>query len=166
MILCQDAYPIILKRARYKGVVYISDWFKEGITIILVRCWLTGVNGYMSLGPGFIASRGHCVQGSLRPRFCVCNFYETFLQLFATFWQLLCNCLQLFCNFYATGVHLFSPTFLQLFWQILLATFCATFCNFFATFCCKKVAKSCKETCQKSCKKMQKKVAANLQKVA
>ena len=82
-------------------------------------------NGYMSLGPGFIASRVHWVQGSLCPGFIASQVV----------------CLQLVCNF-------FSPTFstllqlsLQLFWAIFMLLFLQLFfatvstcCNFVATF--------------------------------
>ena len=111
-----------------------------------------------------------CVPGSLRLRFCVCNFYATFFTtvcnfvvtfmllfsptFFPNFFEkilqlifsnLLCY---FFCNFVVTFIQLFPPTFPPNFFEKILQLFFSNlFCNFFATFCCPK--KSCRKVATK-----------------
>ena len=110
------------------------------------------VAGYMSLGPGFIESRVHCVPGSLSPRFIVSRVHcvpgSMCLQLVCHF---CCNFFQLCCNFYATFLPLFATLFCH-FWQLFLQFFATCFAT------CKKLPKSCQ--------KVVKQVATNLQNVA
>ena len=112
--------------------------------------------GYMSLRPGFIASRVHCVQGSLRPRFCVCNFMHT---KNATLLQLLCKMFgQLFRNCF---FQLFCQKKMQLVLQLVatkklltVAKSCQKMHTVAKTVLksCNTLAKSCKKKLHKSCK--------------
>ena len=104
-----------------------------------ITCLSLGVkNGYMSLGPGFIASWVHCVPGSLRPRFYV----------FATF-------MQLCCNFYAT---VFVQFLLQKSCSKVakknLPNSCIKNCNFWGKKVAKRVATNLQKVAQKSCIKV------------
>ena len=92
-------------------------------------------DGSMSLCPGFIESRMHCVPGSM----CL---------------QLLCNFLQVCCNF-------FLQLFTTLFWQLFGHLFCNCFCNKKLQRSCKTSSKKLQRVAKSCPPKMQKKVGKN-----